>query len=177
MEFSVVEVGYDRDQVDSCLEDLAERLTRMVVCTEAAEGSGAELDAVRDEALRLRDLLETARPEERGPSYRTRRLLAIAEEEAAQILTRARAELAAAQEDARRIRDRVYAEAVQARRDFEAALHARRIRARQVDEILRDVPQVPGDPVPADWDEAATAAPGQPQSGSPRITERSTAQV
>lgn len=187
MEFSVVEIGYDRDQVDSCLEDLSEQVTRVVARSEAATGSGDDLARLRQEAERLRDLLATAGPEALGPSYRMRRLLALAEEEAAGILVRARAELAAAQDEAREVRERVYAEAMEARRDFEAALHARRVRAAEVDDILRDVRAVSvpaGSGADEEWDDAAewdgsvpVATPEQPQSGSPRVSDHSTAQV
>ncbi|MEE6259802.1 hypothetical protein [Plantactinospora sonchi] len=74
------------------------------------------------------------------PSVRADQVLLTAEREAAEIRARARADLAAAREEARQVRDRVYAEAVEARREFEAALHARRLRAERADEILRTIP-------------------------------------
>ncbi|MDG4831292.1 ATPase [Solwaraspora sp. WMMD1047] len=178
MEFSVVEMGYDRGQVDSCLADLAERLARMVAQADVAAGTNEELAGVRVAAAQLRDFLADARSDSHLPSHRMQRLIASAEEEAAGILLRARAELTAAREEARQLRDRVYAEAMQARRDFEAALHARRMRAHQVDEILRTVQvvTVPADQAPAE-DGPAGAAPGQPQPDPSWVPDRSTAQV
>jgi len=96
MEFSVVAMGYDREQVDSRMAELSEQLT----C-----------------------LLEQAR-------------VAAA---AAEMLAQARAELAAAQREAERVRARAYQDALRARRDFEAALHARRQREQRADEILHGV--------------------------------------
>ena len=72
-------------------------------------------------------------------STRFQEMLAVAQEEAAQIRAQARDELTSAREEARLLRDQVYAEALQARRDFEAALQARRRREARVDEILREV--------------------------------------
>lgn len=138
MEFSVVEIGYDQHQVDCCLGDLGDWLARLAVQTDIAARTNPELAQLRAEIARLGDLL-TARPIIDGTSGGARQVLLTAEQEAAEILARARADLAAAREEARRVRDQVYAEAVQARRDFEAALHARRIRAERADEILRTV--------------------------------------
>ncbi|MBE1490196.1 ATPase [Plantactinospora soyae] len=138
MEFSVVEIGYDQKQVDRCLEHLGERLGRLAVRTDAVAKNDPELAQIRAEIDRMSGLL-AAPPPSHDTSDRVRQLLLTAEREAAEILARARADLAAAREEARQVRDQVYAEAVQARREFEAALQARRIRAEQVDEILRDV--------------------------------------
>ncbi|GIG87341.1 ATPase [Plantactinospora endophytica] len=138
MEFSVVEIGYDQYQVDRCLDDLGERLARLAVRTDAAARTNPELARLRAEIARLGELL-TARPVPDGPSGQARQVLLTAEREAAEILARARADLAAAREEARRVRDQVYAEAVQARRDLEAALRARQVRAERADEILRGV--------------------------------------
>ncbi|MEV4759734.1 ATPase [Micromonospora sp. NPDC049559] len=174
MEFSVVHIGYDQDQVDCCLDELDERLTRMAARAESAAGLDPEIDAVRAGVDRLRGLLGGSRPEPGpGPVPAPAGLtVARAETEAAEILARAREELTAAREEARLVRDRVYAEAVQARRDFEAALYARRQREQRVDEILREVTIVPEpvEPTPAPTGVPATrvAASGAAE----RATER-----
>ena len=82
---------------------------------------------------------------------------------AAEIRARARADLAAAREHARRVRDQAYLDAVQARRDFEAALQARRMRAERAEEILRGVT--------IDWMiRRAGAAPTEPvRAAEPRV--------
>jgi len=140
MEFSVVEIGYDQDQVNSCLEDLCRQLARMAAQAEAAAEANEELDLVREEVERLRGLLSGKPGGYRTPaSTRFQEMLAVAQEEAAQIRAQARDELTSAREEARLLRDQVYAEALQARRDFEAALQARRRREARVDEILREV--------------------------------------
>lgn len=154
MDFSIAKMGYDQDQVDSCLADLSERLARLAAPADVAAGPGDELIRVRQEAARLHGMLTGGSAGDRGPA-RMRELLAVAEQEAAQLLARARGELTAAQEEARQLRDQVYAEAVQARREFEAALHARRLREEQVDHILRDVTVVSA---PADDPETAPSA-------------------
>ncbi|MFI7207807.1 ATPase [Micromonospora aurantiaca (nom. illeg.)] len=132
MRFSVVETGYDRRQVDACLDELSLRLGRLAARAEGAAGAGREWDQIRSDAVHLCDFLhrrttpvETAAPH---PS--------VAEREAAELLAQARAELEAAREEARRLREEAYAEAVRARREFEAALLARRRRESRVDEIL-----------------------------------------
>ncbi len=150
MEFSVVEVGYDRDQVNSCLTDLRERFVRLAGWADAVIGTSEELAPVRKEIARLRELLSVTST---GAAATDRRR---AEEEAAEILARARRELAAAKEEARQVRDRVYAEALQARRDFEAALYARRLREEQVDRILNEAAMVCA---PVD-DSTSSAVPG-----------------
>nr|MDT0657432.1 ATPase [Micromonospora sp. DSM 115978] len=175
MKFSVVEIGYDRGQVDAYLADLAERLARVVAGVDAAGGVDEDLAAARLAARHLRDALVEDQPEGHLPSYRMERLIAGAHEEAAGILSRARAELTAAREEARLVRDRVYAEAMQARRDFEAALHARRMRAQQVDEILRDVRVVL---VPAGPDQPDLALTTASEQAEPAwVPDRSAAQV
>nr|WP_239311891.1 ATPase [Plantactinospora mayteni] len=139
-----MQTGYDQQQVDRCLEDLGERLARLAVRTDAAARTNPELARLQAEITRLGELL-TVRPVSADRSgSAARQVLLTAEREAAEILAQARADLAAAREEARQVRDQVYAEAVQARRDFEAALHVRRIRAERADEILRDV-AVPGE--------------------------------
>ncbi|MFK3979817.1 ATPase [Micromonospora sp. NPDC050397] len=138
MDFTIAEMGYDRDQVDSCLAELREGLARLATPAEAASAPDDELLRVRREAARLHLVLTGGSVAERAPE-RMRELLAVVEREAAQLLARARGELTAAKEEARQVRDRAYAEALQARRDFEAALHARRVREQRVDHILRDV--------------------------------------
>ena len=162
MDFSIVKMGYDQDQVDSCLADLSERLARLAVPADVASGPGDELIRVRQEAARLHGMLTGGSATDRGPA-RMRELLAVAEQEAAQLLARARGELTAAQEEARQLRDQVYAEALQARRDFEAALHARRMREEQVDHILREVTMVS---VPVDEAGAVSAATAVPATRS-----------
>ena len=176
MEFSVVEIGYDQNQVDCCLEDLGEQLARLAARADAAAEANAELAQVRAEAARLRSLL-TGPSAAYGTSPDARRMLALAEREAAEIVARARADLAAAREEARQVRDRVYAEAVQARRDFEAALHARRVRAEQVDEILSGVTvvRVPHRPGSGEEREQPAACAGAPSPAA--VDKRSTAQA
>lgn len=144
MDFTIAEMGYDRGQVDSCLADLSEGLARLAAPAEVASEPGEELLRVRREAARMHHLLSAGSAAERGPE-RMRELLADVEREAAQLLARARGELTAAKEEARQVRDQAYAEALRARRDFEAALHARRMREEQVDHILRDVTVAPAE--------------------------------
>ncbi|HEY0697004.1 MAG TPA: ATPase [Micromonospora sp.] len=165
MKFSVVEIGYDRVQVDACLTDLADRLASLAVSVDSV-GTGP----VRDEIGRLCRLLGG---DPVGAEFRRRQVVTRAEREAAELLNRAREELAAARDEARRMRDRVYAEALQARREFEASLLARRRREERVDEILRGITVVraPADEtagtgaVPAT--RAAGAAPGSDGRGTP----------
>ncbi|MFG1954483.1 ATPase [Micromonospora sp. NPDC048830] len=150
MRFSVVEFGYDRGQVDSCLDELGVRLTRLAARAESLAGAGREWDQIRHEATRLCDVVERRR----GAGERAE--LGEIEREAAEILAQARFELDAAREEARQVRERVYAEAVQARREFEAALAARRRREDRADEILTGLA---GAPVPVDTPTAAAAVP------------------
>ncbi|MEU7589887.1 ATPase [Micromonospora sp. NPDC049230] len=154
MRFSVVETGYDKRQVDSCLDELGIRLSRLAARAEGAAEISGEWDEIRQEAawlsglLQRLDLGDTAVP--RYPADAVRR-------EAAEILAQARAELEEARAEARLVRERAYEEAVQARRDFEAALYLRRRREARVDEILA---QVTPDQVPADTPTAAAGVPG-----------------
>lgn len=147
MEFSVVESGYDRHQVDAGLTDLADRLQRLAgQVTAAAEGNPtAELALVGKEIEALIEMLRRRGGPTYPPSYGMQRLLAAAQQEAADLRRQARAELEAAQREAQQIRDRAYAEALQARRDFEAALYARQLRAERTEELLRGslVPAAP----------------------------------
>jgi hypothetical protein len=155
MRFSVVESGYDRRQVDACLDALAVRLSRLAARAEGAPGSHRDWDLLRDEAAALCDLLR------RPPGLPADAHAATsgeAEREAAELLTRARCELDAAREEARRVREQVYAEAVRARRDFEVALADRRRREARADELLA------GAPVAVD---APTAAAAVPPGGVP----------
>ena len=138
MEFSVVEIGYDQDQVDAYLAELGEEMASLRAQAHVAAETNAELILVREEAARLRRLL-AGKPSVYRVSGRTQELLAAAEEEAAEIIAQAREELAAARREAEQLRARAYADAMQARRDFEAALHARRQRERRADEVLRAV--------------------------------------
>ncbi|MER5338171.1 ATPase [Micromonospora sp. NPDC002717] len=165
MRFSVVETGYDQRQVDSCLDQLGIRLTRLAARAEGAAGAGREWDEIRDEASALCGLLQRLDLGDRGMG---RYGVGGAEREAADILAQARFELDAAREEARQVRERVYAEAVQARRDFEAALYARRRREARADQILGGFA---GEPVPAD---TPTAAAGLTGGGVPatRIAAR-----
>ncbi|MFI6159930.1 ATPase [Micromonospora haikouensis] len=157
MRFSVVEFGYDRRQVDSCLDQLAVRLSRLAARAEGAAGAGRDWDRFRDEAARLCELVEH-RPELAAGADGARAALGDVEREAAGILAQARFELDAAREEARRVREQVYAEALSARRDFEAALAARRRREARVDEILAG---------PAVAVDTPTAAAGVPSGGVP----------
>ncbi|MFG1847308.1 ATPase [Micromonospora carbonacea] len=152
MRFSVVEFGYDRRQVDACLDQLAVRLSRLAACAEGAAGAGRDWDRFRDEATRLCELVEH-RPELAAGADGARAALGDVEREAAEILAQARSELDAAREEARRVREQVYADALSARRDFEAALAARRRREARVDGILA------GPVVAADTPTAAAAVP------------------
>ncbi|SCL72363.1 hypothetical protein GA0070606_6070 [Micromonospora citrea] len=153
MRFSVVETGYDQRQVDSCLDQLGIRLTRLAARAEGAAGAGREWDEIRDEAAALCGLLQRLDLGDRagGP-----RRAPDAEREAADILAQARFELDAAREEARQVREQAYAEAVQARRDFEAALYARRRREARADRILSGLT---AEPVPADTPTAAAGVP------------------
>jgi hypothetical protein len=136
MDFPVVEIGYDQSEVDSCLKGLGERLARLVARAEVDAEVRVELDPLRIELDRLRGLL-TGRPA--GGATDPAGEVDAARRQAAQILNRARNTLSAAQAEARHVRDRAYSEAMQARRDFEAALYARRQRETRADEILRHV--------------------------------------
>ncbi|MER5705481.1 ATPase [Micromonospora sp. NPDC002296] len=160
MRFSVVEFGYDRRQVDSCLDELAVRLSRLAARAEGAAVTGREWDRLRREAARLCDLVERRRAEVAGTDP-GRSSPPEAEREAAEFLTRARFELDAAREEARQLREQAYAEAVRARRDVEAALAARRLRATRLDEILTGPAR---EPVAAD---TPTAAASVPPGGAP----------
>ncbi|MFI6131297.1 ATPase [Micromonospora sp. NPDC051141] len=154
MRFSVVEAGYDRRQVDACLDELDLRLRRLAARAEGVAGTGREWDRIRLDAGHLCDYLRRraapADPSDAdvpaGPSTAEREA---AEREAADLVARARAELDAAREEARLVREEAYAEALRARREFEAALLARRRREARVDEILS------GARVPADTPTAA----------------------
>ncbi|GAB3937569.1 ATPase [Micromonospora vulcania] len=149
MRFSVVETGYDRRQVDSCLDELGIRLSRLAARAQGAAGSAREWDEIREEATWLSGLLQRL---DLGDATATRYAAGAVEHDAAEILAQARMELDEAREEARQVRERAYAEAVQARRDFEAALNARRVREARVDEILTGVTV---EPVPADTPTAA----------------------
>jgi hypothetical protein len=162
MRFSVVEIGYDQRQVDSCLDELGVRLTRLAARAEGVAAAGREWDQIRQEATLLCGLLERRGGPGAGEAAAARRGAPDAEREAAETLARARTELDAARAEARQLREQAYAEAVQARRDFEAALHARRRREARVDEILAGLAT---DPVPSDTPTAAAAVPpGVPTS-------------
>ncbi|WP_320066225.1 ATPase [Micromonospora sp. RTGN7] len=154
MKFSVVEFGYDRRQVDSCLDELAVRLSRLAARAEGT-GAGREWDRVRQEAAGVCALIEHRRAT-RGAAEPGRSPLGDTEREAAEILAQARFELDAAREEARHLREQTYAEAVWARRDFEAALAARRHREERADEILT---ALAGEPVAVDTPTAAAAVP------------------
>ncbi|MGC4896824.1 ATPase [Micromonospora sp. DT31] len=157
MRFSVVEAGYDRRQVDACLDELGLRLGRLAARAEGIAGVGREWDQIRSEALQLCDFLQRRTAPEPDPVRRPD-----ADREAAELLTRARAELEAARAEARRLREEAYAEAVRARREFEAGLVARRRREAWVDELLTGVR---AGRVPVD---TPTAAAGVPSGGAGR---------
>lgn len=166
MRFCVVEIGYDQRQVDACLDELGTRLTRLAARAESAPGVGAEWDRIRQETVLLRGLVDGQRSPGAHRSAAGRR--AEVEREAAEILAQARVELDAAREEARQVRERAYAEALQARRDFEAALHARRRRDARVNEILREMAV---EPVPADTPTAAAAVTANAAApGSTRVS-------
>ncbi|MEU9827386.1 ATPase [Micromonospora chersina] len=162
MRFSVVETGYDQRQVDSCLDELGIRLVRLAARAESAAGAGREWDQIREDATHLCDFLRRRTAVVDGEVTAG----TAAEREAAALLAQARGELEAAREEARQVREQAYAEAVRARRDFEAALLARRRREARVDEVLAGVR---GDVVPPD---TPTAAAGLPKGGA---AERSAA--
>ncbi|MFC7549905.1 ATPase [Plantactinospora sp. GCM10030261] len=150
MEFSAVDHDRDRNRIASSLAELGDRLAHTAERV-AADPVRAELSLVQAEIYRLRGLLTAgcAPP----PVHRTSP--GPAERAAADLLAQARNALLAAHEEARQVRDRAYEEAMQARRDFEAALYARRLREERADEILRNVViRIPaeepvGGPVPA----------------------------
>ncbi|MFG2054718.1 ATPase [Micromonospora sp. NPDC048930] len=158
MRFSVVETGYDQRQVDSCLDELGIRLVRLAARAESAAGAGREWDQIRQEATLLCDFLRRRTAPVEGDRAAARAGAAVVEREAAELLARARSELEAAREEARQVREQAYDEAVRARRDFEAALLARRRREARVEEILAGGR---AEPVPAD---TPTAAAGVPSS-------------
>ncbi|MFG1650314.1 ATPase [Micromonospora sp. NPDC049275] len=149
MRFSVVKTGYDQRQVDSCLDELGLRLSRLAARAEGAAGATREWDEIRQEATWLSGLLQRL---DLGDAATTRQAGDAVRREAAEILAQARSELDEAREEARRVREQAYADAVQARRDFEEALLARRRREALVDEILTGVTV---EPVPADTPTAA----------------------
>ncbi|MGA3539978.1 ATPase [Micromonosporaceae bacterium DT194] len=140
MRFSVVPLGYDRRQVESCLQDLETRLADLA----GRAGTEAGPELVCQEIDRVRGLLSGAPA---LPPVSPAQVLSEARTQAGELLAQARTELAAAYEEARLVRERAYAEAVQARREFEAALHARRLRELRVDGILREVSFGGGDGV------------------------------
>jgi dsDNA-specific endonuclease/ATPase MutS2 len=160
MDFSVVESGYDRDEVDRCLADLGEQLARVTAQAESAAEARAELELVRRDADRLHELLKT-RPAVYRNTFRIQHMVALAEEEAEEILTEARVELDNARRDAERIRSEAYADAVNARRDFELALSARRRHASDVDKVLDGVLE-PAMARPADAEPEAAGPLGEP---------------
>ncbi|AXO38192.1 hypothetical protein MicB006_5934 [Micromonospora sp. B006] len=147
----MVETGYDRRQVDSCLDELSLRLGRLAARAEGAAGAGREWDQIRSDALHLCDFLHRRAAAIEGPGTAGP---SAAEREAAELLATARAELEAARQEARRLREEAYAEALRARREFEAALLARRRRESRVDEILAGAR---GERVPVDTPTAAAA--------------------
>ncbi|MET8277759.1 ATPase [Micromonospora sp. NPDC005174] len=149
MRFSVVKTGYDQRQVDSCLDELAIRLSRLAARAEGAAGTTREWDEIRQEATWLSGLLRRL---DLGDAAATRPAGDVGRQEAAEILAQARRVLDEAREEARRVREQAYTDAVQARRDFEETLHARRRREGLVDEILTGVTV---EPVPADTPTAA----------------------
>ncbi|MET8232137.1 ATPase [Micromonospora sp. NPDC005298] len=153
MRFSVVENGYDKRQVDACLDELGVRLARLAARARSAAGATGEWDEIREEAAFLSGLLQRL---DLGDTAVPRHAQDAAGREAADILARARVELDEAHAEARQVRERAYADAVRARREFEAALHARRRRVERADEILSGV-TVDGESVPVD---TATAAAG-----------------
>jgi hypothetical protein len=175
MRFSVVEIGYDQRQVDACLDELAAGVTRLAAHAEGATEADGPWERVRREATLLRDTLAGAGGGAAATATGARarggaatgaaspagRVPARVEREVGETLARARAELQAAREEARLVRERAYAEALQARRDFEAALEARRRREERVDEILH------GTSVGLVPKETATAAAAVPTSGVP----------
>lgn len=156
MRFSVVETGYDQRQVDSCLDELGIRLVRLAARAESAAGAGREWDQIRQDATHLCDFLRRRTVPAGGAVAAVRAGAPAVEREAAELLAQARSELEAAREEARRVREQAYAEAVRARRDFEAALLARRRREVRVEEILAGAR---GDTVPADTPTAAAGVP------------------
>lgn len=163
MRFSVVGTGYDQRQVDTCLDEIGLRLTRLAARTEAAAPADREWDEIRGEAMLLRSLLRrrgVGDPDRSGHGAHG------AEREAADLLARARAELDAALLEARQVRERVYDEAVRARRDLEQALHARRRRAAWLDQLLDGLAD---EPVPPDTPTAAAGVPG-PGAPTTRLT-------
>ncbi|MEH0826230.1 MULTISPECIES: ATPase [unclassified Micromonospora] len=159
MRFSVVETGYDQRQVDSCLDELGVRLTRLAARAEVAAGAGREWDQIRQEATLLRGLVDRQSTPSDDEAAAARRAASAVEREAAELLAQARSELDAAREEARQLRERVYAEAMQARRDFEAVLQERRRREARVDQILGGAA---GEAVPADTPTAAASTGGVP---------------
>ena len=170
MRFSVVETGYDQRQVDSCLDELGIRLTRLAARAESAAGAGREWDQIRQEATQLCDLLDRRGAPDAGDAAVVRAGATAAEREAAALLALARGELDAARAEARLVRERAYAEAVQARRDFEAALLARRRREARVDQLLAGLTV---DPVPVDTPTAAAgSATGASGVGRPTPARR-----
>ncbi|TNH31277.1 ATP synthase F0 subunit B [Micromonospora orduensis] len=155
MRFSVVENGYDKRQVDACLDELGVRLARLAARAESAAGAAREWNEIREEAAFLSGLLQRL---DLGDAAVTRHTQDVVRREAAEILAQARAELDEARAEARQVRERAYAEAVQARREFEAALHARRRRVARADEILCGVTvdgEMAAETVPADTTTAA----------------------
>lgn len=156
MRFSVVETGYDQRQVDSCLDELGIRLVRLAARAESAAGAGREFDQIRQEATHLCDFLRRRTAPVEGDIAAVRAGTSGVAREAAELLALARTELEAAREEARQVREQAYAEAVRARREFEAALLARRRREARVEEILAGGR---ADTVPADTPTAAAGVP------------------
>ena len=73
MRFSVVGSGYDRQQVDSYLDELAVRLTRLAARAEVIVGAGRDSDQIRQETTLLLALVDAGRPTVTGrPDRRPR---------------------------------------------------------------------------------------------------------
>ncbi|MER6596319.1 ATPase, partial [Micromonospora purpureochromogenes] len=88
MRFSVVETGYDQRQVDSCLDELGVRLTRLAARAEVAAGAGREWDQIRQEATLLRGLVDRQGSPTDDTAAAARRAASAVEREAAEILAR-----------------------------------------------------------------------------------------
>lgn len=137
-DFEVVREGYDRGQVDQYVDEIIELLKRLIEEAESTYAVRMELDAAQQEISRLRRHLE-GRPAVFRTTGRIEQMLRLAEQEAADIVAQARRDCEQAHRDADAIRAQAHDDACAARRDFETALHARRMRERRVDALWQQV--------------------------------------
>jgi cell division septum initiation protein DivIVA len=130
-DFELVVRGYHRGQVQRYIEHMTHRLEAAQAGLDAAEELERRLLEAYEEIERLR-AVATYLPAAEDAGEKIAEILGLAEQQAAQMR-------ADAERDARAIRARALADATKARREFEAALRARREREQRCDEVLRAI--------------------------------------